>query len=154
MTTNEIDNKLLSTIQKHFPSLPLDDRFTDWGKWLAFSRTIYVMGVEDGGTVGEIVNNVLNRSNEDMVLVTKEDANNYCQILSALGMEEEGDPVQKVIRMKAALTQIEGESTHRAPSKPKLLTDAEIMDIVIADPFTHAIAYAREVEAAVWEKQK
>jgi hypothetical protein len=40
------------------------------------------------------------------------------------------------------------------PSEPKRLTDAEIMDIVIADPFDSAIAYARAVETAVWEKQK
>ena len=35
----------------------------------------------------------------DMVSVMKEDANNYCRILSALGMEEEGDPVAEVQRL-------------------------------------------------------
>jgi len=28
-----------------------------------------------------------------MVEVTQEDANNYCSVLKALGMEEEGNPV-------------------------------------------------------------
>jgi hypothetical protein len=37
----------------------------------------------------------------DMVQVTKEDANNYCRILTALGMEEEGDPVAEVERLRA-----------------------------------------------------
>ncbi|MEQ6474166.1 hypothetical protein [Comamonas sp. wu1-DMT] len=35
----------------------------------------------------------------DMVSVNKEDANNYCRILAALGMEEEGDPVAEVQRL-------------------------------------------------------
>lgn len=35
-------------------------------------------------------------SEPDMVSVCKEDANNYCRILTVLGMEEEGDPVAAV----------------------------------------------------------
>lgn len=35
----------------------------------------------------------------EMVEVTKEDANNYCRILSALGMEEEGDPVAAIEKL-------------------------------------------------------
>ena len=38
---------------------------------------------------------------EDMVSVKKEDANNYCRILSELGMEEEGDPVAEVVRLQS-----------------------------------------------------
>ena len=42
-------------------------------------------------------------SQEDgLVSVTKNDANNYCLILSALGMEEEGDPVAEVKRLLAS----------------------------------------------------
>ncbi len=42
-----------------------------------------------------------------MVSVTKEDANNYCRILAALGMEEEGDPVAEVQNLQAlAVTSI------------------------------------------------
>ena len=37
-----------------------------------------------------------------MVSVARHDANNYCRILSALGMEEEGDPVAEVERLVAA----------------------------------------------------
>ena len=33
---------------------------------------------------------------------SNEDANNYCLILSVLGMEEEGDPVAEVTRLKDA----------------------------------------------------
>lgn len=33
---------------------------------------------------------------EEMVSVKKNDANNYCLILRALGMEHEGDPVKEV----------------------------------------------------------
>lgn len=35
-------------------------------------------------------------SKEGMALVTKEDAENYCRILSLLGMEEEGSPIEGV----------------------------------------------------------
>lgn len=38
----------------------------------------------------------------DMVSVKKEDANNYCRILAALGMQEEGDPIAEVQNMLAA----------------------------------------------------
>lgn len=36
---------------------------------------------------------------EGMVLVTKEDAENYCRILTLLGMEEEGSPIEEVERL-------------------------------------------------------
>ena len=44
MEQREIDNMLLSMIQKHFPSLPLSDEYTDWGKWLRFARAVYESG--------------------------------------------------------------------------------------------------------------
>ena len=44
MGQREIDNMLLSMIQKHFPSLPLSDEYTDWGKWLGFARAVYEAG--------------------------------------------------------------------------------------------------------------
>lgn len=37
-----------------------------------------------------------------MVSVCREDANNYCRILTLLGMEEEGDPVAEIERLVAA----------------------------------------------------
>ena len=40
MEQREIDNMLLSMIQKHFPSLPLSDEYTDWGKGLGFARCL------------------------------------------------------------------------------------------------------------------
>ena len=42
----------------------------------------------------------LNVKLTDQVLVMREDANNYCRILHILGMEEEGDPVAEVKRLK------------------------------------------------------
>lgn len=43
----------------------------------------------------------------DMVSVKQVDANKYCQILAALGMEEEGDPVAEVLNLQAlAVTSI------------------------------------------------
>ena len=36
----KIDNRLLEMIQRHFPSLPLDDRYTDWPKWLKFANAV------------------------------------------------------------------------------------------------------------------
>lgn len=42
-------------------------------------------------------------NDEPMVSVTQTDANNYCRILAALGMEEEGDPVAEVERLKRTL---------------------------------------------------
>ena len=44
MGQREIDNMLLSMIQKHFPALPLSDEYTDWGKWLGFARAAYEAG--------------------------------------------------------------------------------------------------------------
>ena len=44
MGQREIDNMLLSMIQKHFPALPLSDEYTDWGKWLGFARAVYEAG--------------------------------------------------------------------------------------------------------------
>jgi hypothetical protein len=37
----------------------------------------------------------------EMVEVTKEDANNYCRALTALGLEDGGDPVAAIERLKA-----------------------------------------------------
>ena len=59
MEQREIDNMLLSMIQKHFPSLPLSDEHTDWGKWLGFARAVYEAGraipasVPEGITMSE-----------------------------------------------------------------------------------------------------
>jgi hypothetical protein len=39
-----------------------------------------------------------------IVEVTQEDANNYCRVLTALGMEEEGDPVAKIECLMSGLT--------------------------------------------------
>lgn len=36
----KIDNRLLEMIQRHFPSLPLDDHYTDWPKWLKFANAV------------------------------------------------------------------------------------------------------------------
>lgn len=45
-----------------------------------------------------------------MVEVTKEDANNYCLVLKALGIEEEGDPVAAIEMLRSW----EAESSARA----------------------------------------
>lgn len=37
----------------------------------------------------------------EMVAVTKEDANNYCRVLTELGMEEEGDPVAGIEMLRS-----------------------------------------------------
>jgi hypothetical protein len=44
-----------------------------------------------------------------MVEVTAADANNYCRVLSALGMEEEGDPVQEITSIKDELAATRAE---------------------------------------------
>ena len=38
-----------------------------------------------------------------LVPVTKKDANDYCRVLTALGMEEEGDPVAAIEMLRARL---------------------------------------------------
>ena len=53
MEQREIDNMLLSMIQKHFPSLPLSDEYTDWGKWLGFARAVYEAGRASPASVPE-----------------------------------------------------------------------------------------------------
>ena len=71
--------------------------------------------VADDGKIGKFIDAVLQTANTpikpistspaaaapDMVSVKKEDANNYCRILTALDMEEEGDPVAEVQRLLA-----------------------------------------------------
>jgi len=46
---------------------------------------------------------------DEMVSVTKTDANNYCRILSLLGMEEEGDPVAWV---ESTLSYVHDRNAH------------------------------------------
>ena len=53
MEQREVDNMLLSMIQKHFPSLPLSDEHTDWGKWLGFARAVYEAGRASPASVPE-----------------------------------------------------------------------------------------------------
>ena len=53
MEQREVDNMLLSMIQKHFPSLPLSDEHTDWGKWLGFARAVYEAGLASPASVPE-----------------------------------------------------------------------------------------------------
>jgi len=47
-----------------------------------------------------------------MVEVTQEDANNYCRVLTALGMEEEGDPADEIERLSAALRKANDQAEH------------------------------------------
>ena len=53
MEQREVDNMLLSMIQKNFPSLPLSDEHTDWGKWLGFARAVYEAGRASPASVPE-----------------------------------------------------------------------------------------------------
>ena len=53
MEQREVDNMLLSMIQKHFPSLPLSDEYTDWGRWLGFARAVYEAGRASPASVPE-----------------------------------------------------------------------------------------------------
>lgn len=50
---------------------------------------------KDGESVDEY-RSAMGWSSDELVAVKKSDANNYCLILRALGMEDEGDPVEKV----------------------------------------------------------
>ena len=54
MEQREIDNMLLSMIQKHFPSLPLSNEYTDWGKWLGFARAVYESGRASPASAPEV----------------------------------------------------------------------------------------------------
>ncbi len=58
MEQREIDNMLLSMIQKHFPSIPLSDEHTDWGKWLGFAREMYEAGRSSPASVPEKIKKV------------------------------------------------------------------------------------------------
>ena len=49
----------------------------------------------------------------DMVSVKKVDANNYCRILAALGMEEEGDPVAEVQNLLAGVSAPAAQAVER-----------------------------------------
>ena len=45
------DNMLLWMIQRHFPSLPLSDEHTDWGRWLGFANAAFEAGRKDAAPV-------------------------------------------------------------------------------------------------------
>jgi hypothetical protein len=49
----------------------------------------------------------------EMIEVTKHDANNYCLVLRALGMEEEGDPVAEIDRLKAENSELRKDAEWR-----------------------------------------
>ena len=70
----------------------------------------------------------------DMVSVKKEDANNYCRILAALGMEEEGDPVAVVQKLLTAAAAPVARS--------------------IPDEYYCALAYAEKALAAIANRQE
>ena len=40
MEKRRIDHRLLEMIQRHLPSLPMDDRYTDWSNWLRFANAV------------------------------------------------------------------------------------------------------------------
>ena len=48
---NARDNMLLWMIQRHFPSLPLSDEHTDWGRWLGFANAAFEAGRKDAAPV-------------------------------------------------------------------------------------------------------
>ncbi len=61
-----------------------------------------------------------------MVEVTAADANKYCRVLSALGMEEEGDPVQEIESLKDALASTRAErDSLRSALNPRGWTRAQ-----------------------------
>jgi len=62
---------------------------------------------KDAARIGEAVSDT-----QKMVEVTAADANNYCRVLSALGMEEEGDPVQEITSIKDQLAAARAELTN------------------------------------------
>ncbi|MGF6492810.1 hypothetical protein ABIE56_000967 [Luteibacter sp. 621] len=68
------------------------------------------------------------KPNGEMVEVTKEDGNNYCLILSALGMEEEGDPVAEVRRLVdlEAAKPVEGMALVPVEPTPEIVAAAAI----------------------------
>ena len=68
MEQREVDNMLLSMIQKHFPSLPLSDEHTDWGKWLGFARAVYEAGRASPASAPELREQVEKLTDECVVL--------------------------------------------------------------------------------------
>ncbi|HHA2761811.1 TPA: hypothetical protein ACOEQU_000121 [Stenotrophomonas maltophilia] len=77
----------------------LRSRFTAWVKANGYNPATFASGryMGDGVQVAwEAMQALAARQPVDEVSVKKEDANNYCLILRALGMEEEGDPVAEV----------------------------------------------------------
>lgn len=45
--TREQVNKLLEMIQRHFPSLPMSDTYTDWKKWSEFAQAAFLFGASE-----------------------------------------------------------------------------------------------------------
>jgi hypothetical protein len=58
------------------------------------------------------------RGLDGMVAVKAVDANNYCRVLAALGLEEEGDPVAAIEDLKAAVHDAEEAFTQPEPEWP------------------------------------
>jgi hypothetical protein len=71
-----------------------------------------------------------------LALVAKRDAENYCRILSLLGMKEEGDPVSEVERLLTAAEPV-AQGEVQTGTKGRFITDqgyvfrAEVCDVLL-----------------------
>lgn len=91
---------------------------------------------------------------DGMVSVVAEDANNYCRILTALGMEEEGDPVTEVERLvalsEAPTVEQAGEVVGEAGFTEWFVKNYPGPNTIISNPLWHA---PRIFRAALYHAQ-
>lgn len=124
-----------------FDDEPLDMRGNYWWRKHLRKSAMMMREREVGGAV-----------TEGMCLVTNEDGNNYCRILSLLGMEEEGDAVVAVERLiaasRAAVPDEFVEDIQRAErlaAKSNKLNRERMMGLAVIKHLGHLLAALPEV---------
>ena len=120
MEQREVDNMLLSMIQKHFPSLPLSDEHTDWGKWLGFARAVYGAGRASPASVPEGWKLVPDVPTSTMVLAGEKALSEhdflrmdsaYCAMLATAPTPPVSEDKDKIIAAANALENIASTSS-------------------------------------------
>jgi len=86
---------------------------------------------------------------DGMVLVTQEDGNNYCRILTLLGMEEEGDAVEAIEKLLAAPQPPEGARVVDGRDTEIARLNA-IINTPQADDFLRAVSTEAEHQRQRW----
>ena len=89
----------------------------------------------------------------EMIEVAKHDANNYCRVLQALGMEEEGDPVAEINRLvaiEAAAKTLRKASGVVLAAQIRTHGDGETLNLPLPREYANEMKVAMDAQAALY----